>query len=93
MKRNLIKIFALMLVVGFMCSTVAIAAEEQAVTGTIEQTDQGFVITSDAGEKFMLMGQEDALSGMVGKQVVATGTVEEGAEGKSLSISSIQEVE
>jgi hypothetical protein len=93
MKRNLIKILALMLVVGFMCSTVAIAAEEQAVTGTVEQTDQGFIITSDAGERYMVMGQEDALSGMVGKQVVATGTVEEGAEGKSLNISSIEEIQ
>ncbi len=94
MKRNWMKIFALMLVVGFLCSTAAFAAgEEQTVTGTVQQTDQGFVISSDTGESYMVMGQEEALAGMVGKQVKATGTVEEGAEGKSLSISSIEEVQ
>jgi hypothetical protein len=93
MKRNWMKIFALLLVVGFMCSTAAIASDEQSVTGTVEQTDQGFVISADTGETIKVMGQEDALAGMVGKQVKATGTVEEGAEGKSLNISSIEEVQ
>ena len=93
MKRNWMKIFAMLLVVGFLCSTVAIASDEQSVTGTVEQTDQGFVISADTGEKIKVMGQEDALAGMVGKQVKATGTVEEGAEGKSLNISSIEEVQ
>jgi hypothetical protein len=93
MKRNYFKIFALLLVVGFMCSSVAMASgHEESVTGTVEQTDQGFVISADTGEKIKLMGEEDALAGMVGKQVKATGTVEEGAEGKSLNISNIEEV-
>ena len=74
----------------FLTATVAIAGE-QSITGTVEKTDQGIVISADDGATYMVQGQD--LSSMVGKTVKATGTLAEGESGKMLKITSIEPVQ
>lgn len=90
MKGNMVKWIAVMLVVGLMAATGAIAGD-QSVTGKVEKTDQGIVIAADDGATYIVMGKD--LSEMVGKTVKATGTLEEGASGKTLTVISVEPVE
>lgn len=90
MKRNLMKMFAILLVVGLLAATGAIANDES-VTGIIEQTDHGIVISADDGDTYIVMGKD--LSEMVGQTVKATGTLAESAEGKTLTVISIEPVQ
>lgn len=90
MKRNRMKWIAVMLVIGFLATTVAIAGE-QSITGTVEKTDQGIVISADDGATYMVQGHD--LSSMVGKTVKATGTLAESESGKMLTITSIEPVQ
>jgi len=90
MKRNTMKWIAVMLVLGFLAATVAIAGE-QSITGTVEKTDQGIVISADDGSTYMVEGKD--LSDMVGKSVKATGTLAEGASGKTLTVISVEPVQ
>ena len=80
MKRNLMKMFAILLVIGLL-----------AATGTIEKTDQGIVISADTGDTYIVMGKD--LSEMVGQTVKATGTLAESQEGKTLTVISIEPVQ
>lgn len=84
------KIFAIMLVVGLMAATGAIA-EDNSITGTVEKTDQGIVISADDGATYIVMGKD--LTEMVGKTVKATGTLAEGKSGKILTVVSVEPVE
>jgi hypothetical protein len=90
MKTKLAKVLTILLLVGFVAASVAIAGE-QVITGTVQQTDQGIVISADDGSNYMIKGQD--LSGMVGKTLKATGTLEEGASGKTLTVTSVEEVD
>lgn len=90
MKGNMIKWLAVMLIVGLMAATGVIAGD-QSVTGTVEKTDQGIVIAADDGATYIVMGKD--LSEMVGKTVKATGTLAEGATGKTLTVISVEPVE
>ena len=90
MKRNLLKMFAILLVIGLVGVTGAIASD-QSVTGTIEKTDQGIVISADDGDTYIVMGKD--LSDMVGQTVKATGTLAESHEGKTLTVISIEPVQ
>ena len=89
MKRNRMKWIAVMLIIGFLAATAAIAGE-QSITGTVEKTDQGIVISANDGAIYMVQGQD--LSDMVGKTVKATGTLAESESGKTLTIISIEPV-
>jgi len=60
------------------------------IRGTVVKTDDGIVIFSDAGS-FLVAGQD--LSNMVGKNVKATGTVGEGAERPTITLSTIKLIE
>ena len=82
MKRNLIKMFAILLVIGLMAATGAIAGDE---------SDQGIVISADTGDTYIVMGKD--LSEMVGQTVKATGTLAESQEGKTLTVISIEPVQ
>ncbi|MGD8845174.1 MAG: DUF5818 domain-containing protein, partial [Desulfobacteraceae bacterium] len=86
MKSNLMKSLALLLIVGLMAATGAIAQDSSvsgtSVTGTIEKTDAGFVISGDDGAIYNVAGAD--LSNLVGQSVKATGTLEEGPAGKTL---------
>lgn len=90
MKRGMIKWLAVFLVIGLLAATGAIAGD-QSVTGTIEKTDQGIVISADDGDTYIVMGKD--LSDMVGETVKATGTLAEGAAGKTLTVISIEPVQ
>ena len=74
MKRNLIKVFAILLVIGLVAATGAMAGG-QSITGMVEKTDQGIVISADNGDTYIVAGKD--LSGMVGQTVKATGTLAE----------------
>ena len=89
MKRNWMKIVSIMIVIGFLVTPFAFAGEKS-VTGTVEQTDQGIVISAADGDTYMVSGQD--LTSMVGKTVKATGTLEESDAGKTLTVISVEEV-
>jgi hypothetical protein len=86
-KSNFMKCFAVLLIVGLMAAT-GVVAGESSVTGTVEKTDTGFVIAADDGATYNVMGAD--LSKLVGQAVKATGTVEEGPSGKTLTIVSVE---
>ena len=89
MKRNLIKVFAILLVIGLVAATGAIAGD-QSITGMVEKTDQGIVISADNGDTYIVAGKD--LSAMVGQTVKATGTLAEGQSGKTLTVISVEPV-
>ena len=91
MKRNHLvwKLLAVITIIGLLSVAGAMAAEET-LTGVIEQGDQGIVLSADDGETYMVQGQD--LSGMVGKSVKATGTLAEGMSGKTITITSVEEI-
>jgi hypothetical protein len=84
------KSLALLLIVGLMAATGAIA-QDSSVTGTIEKTDAGFVISGDDGAIYNVAGAD--LSNLVGQSVKATGTLEEGPAGKTLTVISVEPAE
>jgi hypothetical protein len=90
MKRNIVKMLAILLAVGLLAAAGAIASDES-VTGTIEKTDQGIVISAETGDTYIVMGKD--LSGLVGQTVKATGTLAESQEGKTLTVISIEPVQ
>ena len=91
MRRNhlVLKLFVVIAVVGLLAVGSAIAAEET-LTGVVEQGDQGIVLSADDGETYIIQGQD--LSGMVGKSVKATGTLAEGTSGKTITVTSVEEI-
>jgi hypothetical protein len=90
MKSKTMKVFAVLLAIGLLAATGAIAADDS-VTGTIQKTDQGIVISADDGDTYIVMGKD--LSDMVGETVKATGTLAESQEGKTLTVISIEPVQ
>jgi hypothetical protein len=76
-------------------STMVLSQEEGgkiAITGTVDQTDSGFVIMGDDGEDYYVVGKD--LSAMIGKDVEAIGSVTETEEGvKTLHLITVKEVE
>jgi hypothetical protein len=89
MKGRWTKIATLVLIIGFIASTMAIAGE-QTITGVVKQTDQGVVISADDGANYLVQGKN--LSAMVGKTLKATGTLAESDKGKVITITQIEEV-
>ena len=62
------------------------------ITGTVEQTDNGVVITSEGeGGQYLVAGQD--LSAMLGKKVKASGTVTEAEGRKTITVTSVTEVQ
>ena len=90
MKTKAMKFFAVLLVFGLLAATGAIAADES-ITGMIEKTDQGIVISADNGDTYIVAGKD--LSEMVGQTVKATGTLAEGQSGKTLTVISVEPVQ
>lgn len=87
MKSNMMKYLAVMLIVGLMAATGAIAGDSS-VTGTVEKTDTGIVISGDDGATYNVAGAD--LSKLVGMTIKATGTLEEGPAGKTLTVVSVE---
>lgn len=76
-----------MLIVGLLAATGAIAGDSS-VTGTVERTDAGIVISGDDGATYHVAGAD--LTNLVGKTIKATGTLEEGPAGKTLTVVSVE---
>ena len=64
-------------------------AADISITGIVEKSDSGLQIKA-ADANYFVMGQD--LSSMVGKTVTATGTLDEGKEGKTLNVLTCKEV-
>jgi len=71
-------------------ATIGMAADEQVLQGTVQQSEAGLVIVIEDVE-YIVAGQD--LSEMVGKQVVVTGTVTESDEGKTINVLEAQPIE
>ena len=84
------KCIAVLLVFGLLTATGAIAGENS-ITGTVEKTDQGIVISAADGDTYIVKGKD--LSKMVGQIVKAIGTLDEGQSGKTLTVISVEQVQ
>ena len=93
--RKLIIMIIFALTVVLVASTIVVSQEgggKIAITGTVDQTDTGFVIMGDDGEDYYVAGKD--LSAMIGKDVEAIGTVTQSEEGvKTLHLITVKEVE
>ena len=91
--RKLIILAICALSIVLVGSTMVVAQEEEktAITGTVEQTDTGFVIMGEDGEDYYVAGKD--LSAMIGKDVEAIGTVTENEGVKTLRLITVKEVE
>jgi len=92
-KSSVNLLFCALLVVAVVFTAVACTKQTtptKEITGTVEQTDKGVVITSEGeGGQYLVAGQD--LSSMVGKKVKATGTVAEAQGQKTLTVTSVIE--
>ena len=93
-KSSVNLLFCALLVVAVVFTAVACTKQTtptKEITGTVEQTDKGVVITSEGeGGQYLVGGQD--LSSMVGKKVKATGTVAEAQGQKTLTVTSFSEM-
>ncbi len=84
-RKKLLALVVCILMVSFI-SVTTLLADEKTITGTVEETDAGFVIKTDEGD-YTAEGRD--LSSFVGKKVEATGEV----EGMKITVEEIEEVE
>jgi regulator of protease activity HflC (stomatin/prohibitin superfamily) len=93
--RKLIIMIIFAFAIVLMRSTIVVSQEDGgkiAITGTVDQTDTGFVIMGDDGEDYYVVGKD--LSTLIGKDVEAVGTVTQNEEGvKTLHLITVKEVE
>lgn len=64
--------------------------EKDVIKGTVNRTDAGLVVVTDAGD-FLVTGKD--LTAMEGKTVIVKGAVEEAPGRKTISVSSVTVVE
>ena len=88
-KEMIWKLLAVIAIVGLLSVTNALAAEET-ISGTVENSDNGIVITADDGQTYAVQGQD--LSAMVGKTVRVTGTLEESKSGPTITVVKVEEI-
>ena len=87
--KTLSKLVLMTLIVSFVAG-LAIAGQNMAtITGVVEKTDAGFVITTAEGE-YAAEGAD--LAPMVGKKIEATGKVAESDQGKVINVLAVKEV-
>ena len=97
MKQRKFSVRLLLCALLVLAVVTAVACTKQStptneITGTVEQTDQGVVITSEGeGGQYLVAGQD--LSAMVGKKVKASGTVTEAEGRKTITVTSATEVQ
>ena len=66
-------------------------AKSGEIRGTLVRTEKGVTLFSDEGNNYVLAGQD--LAEWVGKDVLVTGTVEEGEGTPVLNVSSVSVIE
>jgi hypothetical protein len=87
MKSKLTKLLAIMIIFSLFAVAGATAGETK-ISGKVQQTDKGIVIATDDGSTYHVMGAD--LTEMIGKAVKATGTLAESANGKVLTVISVE---
>jgi len=83
------KLLVIISIFGLLFAASALAGEKT-ISGTVENSDQGVIISADDGMTYMVKGKD--LSDMVGKSVKATGMLEEGSSGVSIQVTMVEEV-
>ena len=69
-------------------TATGVIASDNSISGVVEQTDQGYVITADDGQEYIVSGKD--LSALVGQKVQVTGTLAEDEAGKTITIDHIE---
>lgn len=85
--KILMAVVACMLLINV--ATPVLASDAVTITGTVESMDDGFVILA-ADADYKVEGMD--VSGMVGKEVKATGTVTESEGTKTIAVTAVEEV-
>lgn len=88
-QKRIWKIMAVVAVLGLLCA-FSVQAAEETISGTVQTSDDGVIISTVDGQKYMVEGQD--LSDMVGKNVKATGTLMEGDNGKTIMVTNVEEI-
>jgi hypothetical protein len=89
-KQFIWKLLVVVAIIGLLSVAGAMAADEQTISGTIEQGDSGIVIMADDGMTYAVQGKD--LSDMVGKSVKATGTLAESESGNTITVVKVEEI-
>ncbi len=90
-KKQLIwKLLVVVTIIGLLSVAGAMAADEQTVSGTIEQGDSGIMLTADDGMTYAVQGKD--LSDMVGKSVEVTGMLAESESGNTITVVKVVEI-
>jgi len=96
MRNNQKVIFALFisfvfsLAVSLCLDSVAVAAGEETIAGTVVKTEKGIIIEAEDGD-YLVKGKD--LSKMVGKMVEATGIITESDKGDVIDVKSFEEIQ
>jgi len=88
-RKNITKVVLFALVVSLFAGIACAGKSMTTITGVVEQTDAGFIITTADGE-YAAAGAD--LATLVGKKIEATGKVIEGDAGKVINVIAIKEV-
>ncbi len=71
-------------------AAMAMVAESESITGTIAETEDGYIIMAEF-EDYLVFGID--VSEWVGRTVKATGTVDEGDGGKEIHATSVEKLQ
>ena len=95
MKRNrtILRLLVFAVLISFVAAAGVTAGDKGAtgtITGSVNQTDKGWVIAADDGD-YLVAGKD--ISALMGKKIKATGTVSEDKDGvKILNVTLIEAV-
>lgn len=84
---------AVFLMVTGLIAMIGCSAAEQTFTGTVEQTDQGLVLTSsDGANTYRVMDNPD-IRALAGKSVQLTGTLMDREAGQTIAVTNFEILE
>ena len=86
----LIMAFIFTLTLGANVRSMAVAAEEETIAGTVVKTDKGIIIEAEDGD-YIVKGAD--LAKMVGKMVEATGIITESDKGDVIDVKHFEEIQ
>ncbi len=87
--KTLSKLIMMTLVISLITGVAIAGKNMTTITGVVEKTDAGFVITTAEGE-YAAEGAD--LAPMVGKKIEATGKVAESDQGMVINVLAVKEV-
>lgn len=86
-RKKVFKLIYVLAIIGLFSASVALA-DQDTLTGTLERTADGIILSADDGHQFAVSGQD--VSSLVGKEVKATGTVVEDVTGMVINITKVE---